>query len=153
MTVDATPFVVEKLSASVSGVHARVCARSAQPVHRSSTVSPRTRTTSAPPPRPRVTSFPNASAARANSGSAWPRTSGGRGRGWLAKPLTLRGLPLTSDPLEHPRVHKQVAEGLDRQQVGLAKQPIRLHQHRQLAPVAAFAAGVLVRDPAEMHHA
>src|SRR5689334_2860346 len=79
MTVEATPLVVEKLSASVSGVHGRVCARSAQPVQRSSTVSPFMRTVSAPPPRPRVTSFPNASAAGPNAGVTVPRTSGGRG--------------------------------------------------------------------------
>src|SRR5215218_7970307 len=88
------PFVVEKLSASVSGVHRRVCARSAQPVQRSSTVSPRRRTTSAPPPRPRVTSFANASTARRKPGSAWPRTAGGSGSLWVsgcaAKPGSLR---------------------------------------------------------------
>ena len=42
------------------------------------TGSPATRTTSAPPPRPRVTSFPKASAAGSNAGVTWPRTPGGR---------------------------------------------------------------------------
>src|SRR3954452_6192824 len=78
MTVDAMPFVVEKLSASVSGCHGRVWARSAQPVQRSSTVAPRSRTTSAPPPRPRETSFAKGSTTRPKPRWARPRTSGAR---------------------------------------------------------------------------
>src|SRR4051812_20415981 len=96
------PLVVEKLSASVSGVHGRVWARSAQPVQRSSTVSPRRRTTSAPPPRPRVTSLANDSTARPNSGSAWPRTSGGSGSS-AGKPVSLRDDgPRAAPALEPP---------------------------------------------------
>src|SRR4051812_31462233 len=98
MTVDATPFVVEKLSASVSGCHGRVWSRSVQPVHRSTTVSPRSRTTSAPPPRPRVTSFPNDSATRPKPRAAWPRTSGGSGRACGGKSRTLRQPPVGHRP-------------------------------------------------------
>src|SRR4051794_25457862 len=75
------PFVVENEIASVSRVHGRVPAASACPAHRSATVSPRRRTTSAPPPSPRATSLPNASATgskpAATAGSAArPVTSG-----------------------------------------------------------------------------
>src|SRR3954454_20104818 len=78
MTVEATPFVVEKLSANVDGCHGFVRAPPPQPVQRSSTVSPRRRTTSAPPPVPFVTSRPKTAATRLNPRSACPRTSGGR---------------------------------------------------------------------------
>src|SRR5919199_3287299 len=89
------PFVVEKLSASVPGSHWRVCARSAQPAQRSSTVSPRHRTASAPPPRPRATSLANDSTAGPKAWWACPRTPGGRGCCCAGKAITLRK--------DHPR--------------------------------------------------
>src|SRR3954471_19091782 len=72
MTVEATPFVVEKLIASVCGVHGRVCARSAYPVERSTTVSPRTLTVRAPPPLRRPTMRWNARRTGSNPGETWP---------------------------------------------------------------------------------
>jgi hypothetical protein len=68
-------LVVEKLIATVSGVHGRVPSRSAVPAQRSTTVSPRSRTVRAPPPAPRPTSLAKASATGANPGAVLPSTT------------------------------------------------------------------------------
>src|SRR4051812_40285178 len=79
MIVEATPFVVEKLIASVSGVHSRSRCRSAKPVHRSTTVSPRSRTASAPPPARLPTIRRKASVTGSKPGAVVPdRRTGAR---------------------------------------------------------------------------
>src|SRR5436190_6646957 len=73
MTVEATPLVVEKLRPSVSGVQGRLPAASALPTDRSTTVCPRRRTTTAPPPDPRPSSRAKARATGAKCSRVVPR--------------------------------------------------------------------------------
>src|SRR5215210_8360732 len=75
MMVEATPLVVEKLRARVSGVQGLRPARSAAPVHRSMTVSPRNFTVSAPPPGPRPTMRSKARRTGSNPGAVFPLTA------------------------------------------------------------------------------